>query len=86
MIRYSLLALLLVLTNVNAEVTAWPGGIAFIDLGPAEGDAPSVEYNGKRVLVMDDQGTWRAAIGVSLDAETGRATITLPNDITVYRS
>ena len=57
--------------------SAWPGGIAFIDLGAAETTAPVVQYNGKRVLVMNKGGQWQAAIGVPLDTEVGRATITL---------
>lgn len=57
--------------------SAWPGGIAFIDLGPAGTAAPVVEYDGKRVLVMNADGRWQAAIGVPLDADTGSATITL---------
>ena len=57
--------------------SAWPGGIAFIDLGAAETTAPVVEYNGKRVLVMNKGGRWQAAIGVPLDTDVGRATITL---------
>jgi murein DD-endopeptidase MepM/ murein hydrolase activator NlpD len=78
MTRTLLISLLLLCSAwVMAEDTAWPGGIAFIDLGPAEGAAPMVEYNGTRVLVMDSNGRWRAAIGVPLDAATGHATVTL---------
>ncbi len=63
--------------NVAAADAAWPGGIALIDLGAATGATPVVEYDGKRVLVMNDGGKWRAAIGVPLDASIGEATITL---------
>ena len=74
----SLCIVLLLLASVGAHGdSAWPGGIAFIDLGPAETVAPVVEYNGKRVLIMNAGGRWQAAIGVPLDTDVGRATITL---------
>ena len=62
-----------------AADSAWPGGIAFIDLGVATGAAPVIEYDGKRVLVMNNDGRWRAAVGVPLDAPLGDASITLPD-------
>ena len=60
-----------------ADDSSWPGGVAFIDLGPAEGPPVTVEYNGRRALVMQHEGRRRAVIGVPLEAPTGRATITL---------
>ena len=72
-----LLVLLLVCANACADEAAWPGGIAFIDLGPAEGSLPTVEYNGRRVLVTRDDGRWRAVVGVPLDASAGTAAVTL---------
>jgi murein DD-endopeptidase MepM/ murein hydrolase activator NlpD len=55
----------------------WPGGIAIIDLGAAGGQPPVVEYDGRRVLVMQDGGRWRAAVGIPLDAAPGEASIRL---------
>ena len=72
-----LIALFLVCANASADEKTWPGGIAFIDLGPAEGAVPVVEYNEKRVLVARDDGRWRAAVGVPLDAPAGTATLAL---------
>lgn len=72
-----LLVLLLVCANACADEAAWPGGIAFIDLGPAEGTAPAVEYDGKRILVTRDDGRWRAAVGVPLDTPAGPAILTI---------
>ncbi len=66
-----------------ADDSAWPGGIAFLDLGPAGDVAPRAEYDGKRVLVMRENGRWRAAIGVPLDAAIGQATITLAEGATI---
>lgn len=74
-----LLTLLLVLAGpiATADDLAWPGGVAYLDLGAASGEAPVVEFNGKRVLVLNNQGHWRAVVGVPLSAEVGRASVTL---------
>jgi hypothetical protein len=81
--RLLLLALLAPVALAAAEETAWPGGIAFIELGPADGAPPVVEYDGKRVLVMQDGDRWRAAVGIPLEAPMGRATIRVAGDITL---
>lgn len=79
-----LAALLLIVTAAVARgETAWPGGIAFVDLGPAEGLALTVEYGGRRALVLERDGRWQAVIGVPLDAATGRATVTLSDGATL---
>ncbi|HEX5788914.1 MAG TPA: peptidoglycan DD-metalloendopeptidase family protein [Woeseiaceae bacterium] len=48
-----------------------PGGIAFIDLGPATAAAPAVTFADKPVLVYRDNGRWRAAVGVPLETVPG---------------
>lgn len=79
-----LAALLLIVTAAVARgETAWPGGIAFVDLGPAGGRALTVEYGGRRALVLERDGRWQAVIGVPLDAATGRATVTLSDGATL---
>lgn len=60
-----------------AQSSSWPGGIAFIDLGAAEGAAPLVTYDSKRVLVRRKDGNWQAVIGVPLSNKTGKASISL---------
>ena len=76
--------MLLLLASVSAfSESSWPGGIAYIDLGPAATAAPVVEFDGKRVLVMNTDGRWQAAIGVPLDNAVGRATITLADGSTL---
>ena len=77
------LFILLLLPAVASADTAWPGGIAFLDLGAADGPPPVVEFDGKRVLVMNQAGQWRAVVGVPLSAETGRASISFPTGITM---
>lgn len=80
---YLALLLLAFWLNAAADDSAWPGGIAFIDLGAAEDAPPVVEYSGKRVLVMNDSGRWQAAIGVPLDTGAGKATATLADGSTL---
>ena len=69
--------LMLLSSTAFADEPAWPGGIATIDLGPANGAIPTAEYEGERVLVSNVDGRWQAVIGVNLGAPLGSATITL---------
>lgn len=79
MIRiYAVLALLLTsLAWAAPEHTPHPGGIAIIDVGPADQLAPAAYYDGRPVLVMRDQDRWRAVVGVPLDTEPGQLVISL---------
>lgn len=52
-----------------------PGGVAVIDLGSAS-QAPSATYDGKPVLVVKEQDTWRAIVGLPLTVKPGPAQIT----------
>lgn len=82
MINRPLFAIVLVCFAAGAEVpTAWPGGIAYIDLGSAEGAAPIATFQERRVLVMNDAGRWRAAVGVPLDADAGFANVRIAGGI-----
>jgi len=48
-----------------------PGGVAVIDLGTGA-QAPTATYQGKRVLVVKDQGTrWLAIVGIPLTVKPG---------------
>jgi len=53
----------------------WPGGIAIIDVGPAEAPRPVVEFDERRVLVTKSGDRWLAAVGIPLDAPTGELSI-----------
>ena len=77
------LLLLAAAAESSAEDAAWPGGIAYLDLGPSSGEAPVVEFDGKRALVMNADGQWRAVIGVPLSASVGKASITLADGSTL---
>ena len=82
MTRY-LITLLLLIGLAQTSEGAWPGGIAFIDLGPAEGPALTAEFDGRRALVMEHDGRWRAVVGVPLDKSVGPATVTLSDGATL---
>jgi murein DD-endopeptidase MepM/ murein hydrolase activator NlpD len=47
-----------------------PGGVAVVDLGDAAA-APQASLNGKQVLVVKEQTTWRAVVGIALKTPTG---------------
>ena len=71
-----LFGLLLATAAVAApEHAPWPGGIAFLDVGPAEAPRPIVEFGERRVLVTRDGDRWLAAVGIPLDASTGESSV-----------
>jgi murein DD-endopeptidase MepM/ murein hydrolase activator NlpD len=47
-----------------------PGGVTVVDLGDAAA-APQASLNGKQVLVVKEQTTWRAVVGIALKTPTG---------------
>ena len=55
----------------------WPGGIAVIDVGPAEAPRPIVEFDERRVLVAKNGSRWMAAVGIPLDAPAGELSISV---------
>ena len=71
-----LLGMLPVMTAMAApDHSPWPGGIAVIDVGPAEAPRPIVEFDERRVLVTKNGDRWMAAVGIPLDAPTGELAI-----------
>jgi murein DD-endopeptidase MepM/ murein hydrolase activator NlpD len=62
-------------TGAAPEHAPWPGGIAVIDVGPAEAPRPVVEFDERRVLVARNGDRWLAAVGIPLDAPTGEMSI-----------
>ena len=83
MLRFASALLLLCLT-VNANAAASyitrllnkpvPGGVAVIELGSGV-QAPKATYQGKPVLVVKEQDTWRAIVGIPLTVKPGTQSI-----------
>ena len=69
------LPLLILAGTALAQDPAWPGGIARIDLGPAEGPAPEAYLDGKRVLVARQEDRWISVVGIHLDTPVGTVSI-----------
>ena len=61
--------------NAAIQHAPWPGGIAVIELGPADAPAPAATFNDRPVLVMQDGEQWHAVVGLPLDTAPGEATI-----------
>ena len=53
-----------------------PGGIAILAVGPAKLPAPTVYFQGNRVLVTHHGDSWQAVLGLPLDLTAGTHTIT----------
>ena len=64
-----------VLAAAAPDHAPWPGGIAVIDVGPADAPRPVVEFDERRVLVTKNGNRWLAAVGIPLDAATGEMSI-----------
>ena len=78
MIRFALLLSLCALAaTAAADTNLRPGGIARIDLERTGAEEPVVEFNGKRVLVMQVDGRWQAVVGIPLDTPVGENSVTL---------
>jgi murein DD-endopeptidase MepM/ murein hydrolase activator NlpD len=80
MTRSKVFALWLGLLSASLAAAApdhapWPGGIAVIDVGPADAPRPSVEFGESRVLVTRNDDRWLAAVGIPLDAATGEMSV-----------
>ena len=48
-----------------------PGGVAVVDLGPADKPAPNTRYGAKRILVIEQDGRWKGIVGLSLKTLPG---------------
>lgn len=48
-----------------------PGGVAIIELAPADAPRPAVRYRDRRVMVLENDGHWHAVVGIPLGADTG---------------
>jgi len=48
-----------------------PGGVAVIPVGEAGKPSPEVEYRGRRVMTVAENGRWHAIVGIGLSAKPG---------------
>ncbi|MCG2576567.1 peptidoglycan DD-metalloendopeptidase family protein [Dechloromonas sp. XY25] len=71
----------------NAPV---PGGVALVDLGPAEQAAPTARWGDQALAVVRDKGRWVALVGIPLDTLPGeleirvtKGTVTEPKTVAV---
>ncbi|MBA1193271.1 M23 family metallopeptidase [Pseudomonas entomophila] len=77
-----LLALTLLLVGTCAQASyitrqlnkPVPGGVAVVDLGPSA-QPPSARFEGKPVLVVKEQDTWLAIVGIPLTHKPGQAVV-----------
>lgn len=59
------------------EAQPVPGGVAIVDLGPAEGVRPDARYRDKPVMVVEQDGRWKAVVGIPLSVEPGSQGLTI---------
>lgn len=52
-----------------------PGGIVILPLGDATTARPAVYFNQQRVMVLEDQGQWKAVVGIPLETTPGSQTL-----------
>ncbi|WLI05640.1 peptidoglycan DD-metalloendopeptidase family protein [Pseudomonas sp. FP597] len=78
-----LASLVLLCLTLNAQADSYitrmlnkpvPGGVAVVDLGPSA-TAPKATYQGKPVLVVREQDTWLAIVGIALTVKPGNERI-----------
>jgi len=64
--------------NINLpEHQPTPGGVALVDLGPADSNtAPRIFKGKKRVAVVNHAGRWTAVVGIPLSAKLGNKKLT----------
>jgi murein DD-endopeptidase MepM/ murein hydrolase activator NlpD len=78
-----LLATILALTAPLAlaalpPTRAVPGGVVVLDLGvPTEQPAPSARFNDRQVLVIADNNSWKAVVGLALATTPGKHAVTI---------
>ncbi len=74
MISRSLISIILFCLSAHSiatEQSSRPGGIAIVEVGNIERDAPDVTMGDKPLLVMQRGDKWVAVAGIALDTEPG---------------
>src|SRR3569833_1808384 len=82
--KYLALALLLIFppslfAAALPKDAAVPGGVAVIALEHRTGAAPRAYFNKQRTMVIRDNDTWYAVVGLPLDSALGEHVITIRN-------
>src|SRR3569832_1141885 len=82
--KYLALALLLIFppslfAAALPKAAAVPGGVAVIALEHRTGAAPRAYFNKQRTMVIRDNDTWYAVVGLPLDSALGEHVITIRN-------
>lgn len=52
-----------------------PGGVAIVDIGQAGGERPTASFNGRPVMVLQQDGRYVAVVGIPLSIEPGEASL-----------
>lgn len=71
-----LFLLCLTVPALATEQSLRPGGIAIVEVGSTDADAPEVTLDGTPLLVLQRGGKWVAVAGIALDTEPGAIRIT----------
>jgi len=59
------------------RASAVPGGVALVELEGTSDTAPTVTFEGDRVMVLPREGGWLAIVGIPLAREPGPAVLTI---------
>lgn len=57
-----------------------PGGVAIIELPGDSTIAPAAQYRDRPVMVVHDEGRWKAVVGIPLSVEPGKQTLAVGGD------
>lgn len=64
-------------TDSSFKPSPVPGGVAVIDLGSSNDPRPTVHFGTKRTMVVDQDGRWKALIGLPLTVLPGSKIISV---------
>lgn len=68
------------LSSVLPKQLAVPGGIVNIKLGSVAIPAPEVLFQGKRVLVLENEHQWYAVVGIPLNTKAGKHAVQVKSE------
>jgi len=75
-----LFCLLPVAKATALEPNPVPGGIALVDLGPADQPRPQVRFGTRRIMVIPDGDRWLGVVGLSLETLPGDYIVSVRRD------